>query len=166
MIIEEIIDGRTHVINPPKSNSVKEEIVFDMDDQPIGSILNSNNGIINGNAPVKAEFVENDVSDQYFIGTNYCNICDCSIEANKFTIHNSYHHSLPGDALYDLWFKRSSRYPCAKCLLQFDDKSQIRNHIRSHMIQDYDLNTMQQKIFVVPQHCMRNTIFSSGFPGY
>ena len=75
MIIEEIIDGRTHVINPPKSSSsttIKEEVVFDMDDQPIGSILNSsmgNNsemhlGNCNGNAPVKAEFVENDASDQ------------------------------------------------------------------------------------------------------
>ena len=75
MIIEEIIDGQTHVINPPKSSSstiIKEEVVFDMDDQPIGNILNSvigNNGEMhigncNGNAPVKAEFVENDSSDQ------------------------------------------------------------------------------------------------------
>ena len=76
MIIEEIIDGQTHVINPPKSSSssaiIKEEVVFDMDDQPIGNILNSvigNNsemhiGNCNGNAPVKAEFVENDSSDQ------------------------------------------------------------------------------------------------------
>ena len=162
MIIEEIIDGQTHVINPPKSSSsaiIKEEVVFDMDDQPIGNILNSvigNNsemhiGNCNGNAPVKAEFVENDSSDQvgsklklrndaliggpikimnlkpqwkYFIGSNFCNICECSIDSNKFQIHNSYHHSLPGDSLYDLWFKRSNKYPCAKCLLQFETKSQ------------------------------------------
>ena len=192
MIIEEIIDGQTHVINPPKSLSsssatIKEEVVFDMDDQPIGNILNSslgNNGEmhienLNGNAPVKAEFVENDASDQvgfqfvlghrglygsghqslihsdnifeiqtkYFINPNtFCNICDCSIDSNKFEIHNSYHHSLPGDSLYNLWFKRSNKYPCAKCLLQFDSKPHIRNHIKNHMIQDYDLNTMQNRM--------------------
>ena len=49
-----------------------------------------------------------------------------------------------------MWFKRSNKYPCAKCLLQFESKSHIRNHIKNHMVQDYDLDTMQNRMINSP----------------
>ena len=78
-------------------------------------------------AEIKAEIIEED-DNEYFISNNstQCQICDEMCDTTKLDMHKKYH----------LMNQKSSIYACARCPRQFAAKSQIRNHIRWHLLED------------------------------
>ena len=76
---------------------------------------------------IKTEIIEED-DNEYFIGNNnaQCQICDEMCDTAKLDMHKKYH----------LINQKSSIFTCARCPRQFTSKSQIRNHIRWHLLED------------------------------
>ena len=75
-------------------------------------------------AEVKAEIIEQDDSDFFVSGSIQCAKCDEVCKKDELAAHMKFHWNL------------GEEFSCAKCLRKFETKSQIRNHIKWHRLEE------------------------------